>query len=167
MKSVHEYVAKFEFNTGRIDSSDEATLIQFFVWGLHRDIAGKLSMSQPPSLFQVIATMKEIELAIKFSRQPLYDGNLEIPVRMVMYGRGVQAGETPRDDRGVVEVADEVFYNKFQWARGPQNQQCPAVPQRPPHQPKSHECWQIVHILPDCLRLKSGRNVRGGLNSVC
>ena len=85
MKSVHEYVAKFEFNTGRIDSSDEATLIQFFVWGLHRDIAGKLSMSQPPSLFQVIATMKEIELAIKFSRRPLYEDKVGIPISDPLY----------------------------------------------------------------------------------
>ena len=35
-RSVREYAAEFEKNTGRLDSSDEAILLQLFVWGLQR-----------------------------------------------------------------------------------------------------------------------------------
>ena len=37
-KSVREYVVEFKLNTRRLDSSYEITLMQFFIWGLHRDI---------------------------------------------------------------------------------------------------------------------------------
>ena len=49
-ESVREYAAKFELNTGWLDSSDEASLMQFFIWGLHRDIAEWVSILHPTSL---------------------------------------------------------------------------------------------------------------------
>ena len=49
-KSVREYAAEFELNTGRLESSDEATLMQFFIWGLHKDIAERVSIMYPTSL---------------------------------------------------------------------------------------------------------------------
>ena len=49
-KSVREYAAEFELNTGQLDSSDEATLMLFFIWGLHRDIAEWVSIMHPISL---------------------------------------------------------------------------------------------------------------------
>ena len=57
---------EFELNTGQLDSLDEATPIQFFIWGLHRDIAERVSIIQLISLSQAIASAEQIELAIKF-----------------------------------------------------------------------------------------------------
>ena len=70
-RSVREYAAEFEKNTGRLDSSDEATLLQLFVWGLQRDIAEKVSLAHPTSLANAIAAAEEIELAVRFSRRPI------------------------------------------------------------------------------------------------
>ena len=70
-KSVKEYAVEFELNTGRLDSSDEATLLQFVIWELHRDIAERVSITHPTSLSQAIAMVEEIEPAVKFSRRPL------------------------------------------------------------------------------------------------
>ena len=67
-KSVREYVAEFELNIGRLDSSDEATLLQFFIWELHRDIAERVSITHPTSLSRAVATAEEIELAVTFPR---------------------------------------------------------------------------------------------------
>ena len=53
-KSIREYGVEFELNIERLDSSDEATLIQFFIWGLHRDIAERVSITHPASLFVVV-----------------------------------------------------------------------------------------------------------------
>ena len=69
-KSIREYVAEFELNTTRLDSSNETTLMQFFIWGLHRDIAEGVSIAHPTSLSQAIAMAEEIELVVKFSRWP-------------------------------------------------------------------------------------------------
>ena len=70
-RSVLEFAAEFEKNTGRLDSSDEATLLQLFVWGFQRDIAEKVSLAHPTSLANAIAAAEEIELVIRFSRRPI------------------------------------------------------------------------------------------------
>ena len=57
-------------NIGRLDSSNEATLMQVYIWGLHRDIVEQVSIMHPTSLSQAIASAKEIELAVKFSCRP-------------------------------------------------------------------------------------------------
>ena len=66
-RPVREYAADFEKNTGRLESSDEATLMQLFIWGLQRDIAEKVSLKHPTSLVYAISVAEEIELAVQFS----------------------------------------------------------------------------------------------------
>ena len=68
---VREYAAEFEKNTGLLDSSDEATLLHSFVWGLQRDIAEKVFLAHPTSLANAIAAAEEIEHAVRFSRRPV------------------------------------------------------------------------------------------------
>ena len=68
---VREYAAGFEKNTGRLDSSDETTLLQLFVWCLQRDIAEKASLAHPTSLANAIVVAQEIELVVHFSRRPI------------------------------------------------------------------------------------------------
>ena len=67
---MREYAAEFEKNTGRLESSDEATLMQLFIGGLQRDIAEKVSLTHPVSLASAISAAEEIELAVRFSRRP-------------------------------------------------------------------------------------------------
>ena len=69
-KLVREYAAEFELNIGRLDCSNKAILMQFFIWGLHRDISERVSIMHPTSLLQAIASVEENELAIKFSCKP-------------------------------------------------------------------------------------------------
>ena len=54
-----------------MDSSDEATLLQLFVWGLQRDITEKMSLAHPTSLANATAAAEEIELALHFSRRSI------------------------------------------------------------------------------------------------
>ena len=114
-KSVREYAAKFELNTRCLDSSDEATLIQFFIWGLHRDIAERLSITHPISLSQAIAMVEEIELVAKFSRRhpvrllPMLNRVVIIVVeKLVEFVWGIPLGETQKDagDEEVDAVVD-------------------------------------------------------------
>ena len=106
-KSVRQYVAEFEFNTRRLESSDEATLMQFRIWGLLIDIAEWVSITHPTSLSQAIAMAEEIELGVKFAMRP--------PVRtpahsqssghsrrgqLVVLVWGVPCGETQKDAGG-------------------------------------------------------------------
>ena len=69
-KPVREYVAEFDLNTGSLDSFNEVTLMQFFIWVLHKDIVERVSITHPTSLSQAIATAEEIEVAVTFSRRP-------------------------------------------------------------------------------------------------
>ena len=69
-KSVQEYAVELQLNTSRFDSSDNATMMQFFIWGWYRDIVERVSIMHPTSLSQAIASAEETELAVKFSRRP-------------------------------------------------------------------------------------------------
>ena len=109
-KSVAEYTAKLELNAGRLDSSDEGTLMQLFIWVLHRHIADRVSISQPNSLSQAIATAEEIELTIKFFRTPPAQ-NLIMAIRVtkIQDRRVPLHRETQRDSGAVVEDGEVDF----------------------------------------------------------
>ena len=105
-KSVREYAAEFELNTGRLESSDEATLMQFFIWGLHRDIAERVSIMHPTSLSQAIASAEEIELAVNFLAAPLSD--IRLPTRGELQDRVVPFLRETLKDAGEQEEEDQV-----------------------------------------------------------
>ena len=49
---VCKYAMEFDLNTSWFVSLDEATLMQFFIWGLHRGIVAWVSIMHPTSLSQ-------------------------------------------------------------------------------------------------------------------
>ena len=49
-KLVRNYAVEFELNTGRFDSLNEATLMQFFIWALQIDVAKWVSIMPPTFL---------------------------------------------------------------------------------------------------------------------
>ena len=65
-----EYAVEFKLNTGWLGSLDDATLMQFFIWGFHRDFVERVLIILPASLSQAITIVKEIELALKISCRP-------------------------------------------------------------------------------------------------
>ena len=161
---------EFELNTGRLDSSDEATLMQFFIWGLHRDIAERVSIMHPTSLSQAIASAEEIELAVKFSRRP--------PIRHSSANTGNRSGQGSTSYQG---------NSKGRWRARGGGRLGGRQPQHPggqrPQQPRNqfqmqnrnsgmqgqircHECGQVGHIRPHCPRLRQGgssqRNAQSG-----
>ena len=48
--NVREFAADFENYVGKLMSSDEATLMQMFLWGLDRDLSEKVALAHPKSL---------------------------------------------------------------------------------------------------------------------
>ena len=69
-RPVAEYAAEFENSVGKLSSSDEATLLQFFIWGLDKEMAEKVATQKPLSLSSAISIADELELAIKFAHRP-------------------------------------------------------------------------------------------------
>ena len=107
-KSIREYAVEFELNTGWLDSSYEATPMQFFIWGLHKDIAKRVSIMHPTSLSQDIATIEKIELAVEFSHRPPSDIQVLLVREDIVHKEVPILRETLRAFGGSVEEEDQV-----------------------------------------------------------
>ena len=71
---VREYASQFEMLLGRLDSYDEATLLNQFVWGLQPELARSVSLHYPKSIAQAVSLAETTELAVKASRRPAAKG---------------------------------------------------------------------------------------------
>ena len=73
--------SQFETLLGRLDSYDEAMLLNQFVWGLQPELARSVSLHYPKSIAQAVSLAETTELAVKASRRPA--------------GKGQQSGRAP------------------------------------------------------------------------
>ena len=69
-RPVREYASQFEMLLGRLDSYDEAMLLNQFVWGLQLELARSVSLHYPKSIAQAVSLAETTELAVKASRRP-------------------------------------------------------------------------------------------------
>ena len=69
-RPVREYASQFEMLLGRLDSYDEAMLLNQFVWGLQPELARSVSLHYPKSIAQAVSLAETTELAVKASRRP-------------------------------------------------------------------------------------------------
>lgn len=65
--SVRDYVARFENYVSRLLYYDKATLLQFLIWGLEKDLAEKVSTDHPKTLLLGIGIAEDLELAVRFA----------------------------------------------------------------------------------------------------
>ena len=89
--------------------------MQFFIWGLHRDIAERVPITHPMSLSQAIVMAEEIQLVVKFSRRhpvrllPMLNRVVIFVVeKLLEFVWGIPLGETQKDvgDEEVDAVVD-------------------------------------------------------------
>ena len=80
-RPVREYASQFETLLGRLESYDEAMLLNQFVWGLQPELARSVSLHYPKSIAQAVSLAETTELAVKASRRPA--------------GKGQQSGRAP------------------------------------------------------------------------
>ena len=73
-RPVREYASQFEMLLGRLDSYDEAMLLNQFVWGLQPELARSVSLHYPKSIAQAVSLAETTELAVKASRRPTASG---------------------------------------------------------------------------------------------
>ena len=73
-RPVREYASQFETLLGRLDSYDEAMLLNQFVWGLQPELARSVSLHYPKSIAQAVSLAETTELAVKASRRPAVKG---------------------------------------------------------------------------------------------
>ena len=73
-RPVREYASQFETLLGRLDSYDEAMLLNQFVWGLQPELARSVSQHYPKSIAQAVSLAETTELAVKASRRPTVSG---------------------------------------------------------------------------------------------
>ena len=73
-RSVREYASQFETLLGRLDSYDEAMLLNQFVWGLQPELACSVSLHYPKSIAQATSLAKTTKLVVKTSRRPTVKG---------------------------------------------------------------------------------------------
>ena len=69
-RPVREYASQFEMLLGRLESYDEAMLLNQFVWGLQPELARSVSLHYPKSIAQAVSLAETTELAVKASRRP-------------------------------------------------------------------------------------------------
>ena len=69
-RPVREYASQFEMLLGRLDSYDEAMLLNQFVWGLQPELARSVSLHYPKSIAHAVSLAETTELAVKASRRP-------------------------------------------------------------------------------------------------
>ena len=67
---VRDYVSQFETLLGRLDSYDEAMMLNQFIWGLQPELARSVSLQYPKSIAQAVSLAGTTELAVKASRRP-------------------------------------------------------------------------------------------------
>ena len=68
-RPVREHASQFEMLLGRLDSYNEAMLLNQFVWGLRPELARSVSLHYPKSITQVVSLAETTELAVKASRR--------------------------------------------------------------------------------------------------
>ena len=73
-RPVREYASQFEMLLGRLDSYDEAMLLNQFVWGLQPELARSVSLHYPKSIAQAVSLAETTELAVKASQWPTASG---------------------------------------------------------------------------------------------
>ena len=73
-RPVREYASQFETRLGRLESYDEAMLLNQFVWGLQPELARSVSLHYPKSIAQAVSLAETTELAVKASRRPARKG---------------------------------------------------------------------------------------------
>ena len=73
-RPVREYASQFEMLLGRLESYDEAMLLNQFVWGLQPELACSVSLHYPKSIAQAVSLAETTELAVKASRRPTAKG---------------------------------------------------------------------------------------------
>ena len=73
-RPVREYASQFEMLLGRLDSYDEAMLLNQFVWGLQPELARYVSLHYPKSIAHAVSLAETTELAVKASRRPTTSG---------------------------------------------------------------------------------------------
>ena len=146
---VREYATEFEKNTDRLDSSDEATLLQLFVWGLQRDIAEKVSLAHPTSLANAIAAAEEIELAVRFSRRPIAHAQHTSGQKTTSYNTGNKGARSKgRWYRGRGGNRGGTQY--FAGNRGGGQQTQPRNVMSLGNNITCHRCGRQGHIAPNC-----------------
>ena len=69
-RPVVEYSAQFENSVGKLQSSDEPTLVQFYIWGLDPTLAEKVAIGKPQTISAAVALADDLELAVKFAHRP-------------------------------------------------------------------------------------------------
>ena len=60
---VCEYSDEFELHMGRLESFDERSLIQQFIWGLEESLAKAVTLKYPKTIHAAIGHAEAIELA--------------------------------------------------------------------------------------------------------
>ena len=73
-RNVRDFAADFENCVGRLTSSDEATLMQMFLWGLNRDLSEKVAVAHPKSLQSAISIAEDLEPAVRFGHRSVVKG---------------------------------------------------------------------------------------------
>ena len=61
-QNVRDFTTYFENYVGKLTSSDEATLMQMFLWGLEKDLAEKVALAHPKSLQSAISIAEDLEV---------------------------------------------------------------------------------------------------------
>ena len=69
-RPVAEYSAQFENCVGKLQSSDQPTLVQFYIWGLDPALAEKVVVGKPQTISAAVALADDLELAVKFAHRP-------------------------------------------------------------------------------------------------
>ena len=67
---VHDYASQFETLLGRLDSYDEAMMLNQFIWGLQPELACFVNLQYTKSIAQAVSLAETTELAVKASKRP-------------------------------------------------------------------------------------------------
>ena len=132
-----------------MDSSDEETLLQLFVWGLQRDIAEKVSLAHLTSLTNAIAAAEEIELAVRLSRRPIAHAQHTSGQKTASYNTGNKGARSKgRWFRGRGGNRGGTQY--FAGNRGGRQQTQPRNVMSLGKNIKFHRCGRQGYIAPNC-----------------
>ena len=68
-RSIREYTSEFEMLLGRLNTQDESTWINVYIWGLQPHLATVVALKYPSTIAQAVRHAEAAELAIRASQR--------------------------------------------------------------------------------------------------
>ena len=69
-RSIREYTSEFETLLGRLNTQDESTWMNVYIWGLQPHLAMVVALKYPSTIAQAVRHAEAAELAIRASQRP-------------------------------------------------------------------------------------------------